>query len=173
VVPVLETERLRLRPVLEADLAAHAAMLADPETVRFVGGKTATREEAWRKLLIGPGLWPVLGFGYWSVEAKEDGAYLGQAGFADFKRQMIPSIEGIPEMGWMFSPRAQGRGFATEAGRAALAWADEVLKGREIAAIIDHANAASIRVAEKLGFTAREDALYKGEPTLLFRRPPR
>ena len=146
-------------------------MLGDPDTLRFVGGTVATREESWRKLLAGPGLWLLLGFGYWSVEEKESGAYLGQIGFADFKRDMTPSIEGIPEMGWMLSPRAQGRGLATEAVLGALAWADRGgLAGREVVAIIDAANLASIRVAGKAGFSIREDATYKEAPILLFRR---
>jgi RimJ/RimL family protein N-acetyltransferase len=146
-------------------------MLADPEAVRFVGGQIASREESWRKLLVGPGLWAVLGFGYWAVEEKETGTYLGQVGFADFKRDIEPAVEGIPEMGWMLAPRAQGRGIATEAVTGALAWADGGgLPGREIVAIIDAANLASIRVAEKAGFTVREDATYKDAPILLFRR---
>jgi RimJ/RimL family protein N-acetyltransferase len=145
-------------------------MLGDPETVRFLGGQVASREETWRRLLCGPGLWLLLGFGYWSVEEKESGAYLGQIGFADFKRDMSPSIEGTPEMGWMMAPQAQGRGIATEAALGALAWADTALAGRDIVAIIDEANAASIRVAEKTGFTTREPATYKDERLLIFRR---
>ena len=172
-VPTLETPRLRLRIARETDLGAHAAMLGDPEVMRFVGGKPHAREEAWRRLLMGPGLWPLLGFGYWTVERREDGAYLGQVGFADFKREMTPSIEGMPEMGWLLSPAAQGQGIATEAVGAALTWADEALRGREFVAIIDSGNAPSIRVAEKAGFSVCEEALYKGEPILLFRRPAR
>ena len=107
------------------------------------------------------------------VERREDGAYLGQVGFADFKRDMTPSIEGIPEMGWIMAPQAQGQGYATEAVLAALAWADETLGRREIVAIISHGNIASIRVAEKGGFGSREEAVYKSEPILLFRRPAR
>ena len=169
--PLLETERLRLRPFRESDLDAQAAAMADPEVVRHLGGSPFSREDTWRKMLAAPGLWVMLGYGYWVAERREDGAYLGQIGFADFKRDMVPGIEGLPEMGWIFAPQAQGRGYATEAVLAALAWADEALKGREIVAIISHGNLASIRVAEKGGFSVREEATYKGEPILLFRRP--
>ena len=169
-IPTVETARLRLRAFHENDLDAHAAMLGDPEIARFLGGQAATREETWRKLLSGAGLWAVLGFGYWAVEDKATGAYLGQIGFADFKRAMTPSVEGLPEIGWMLAAHAQGKGIATEAALGAVGWADRALAAREIVAIIDAANLASIRVAEKAGFTAREDALYKGEPILLFRR---
>lgn len=172
-VPILETPRLRLRPYRESDLDAQAAAMADPGVVRHLGGTPFSREDTWRRMLAGPGLWQMLGYGYWIAERREDGAYLGQVGFADFKRDMSPSIEGLPEMGWIFAPQGQGRGYATEAVLGALAWADEAMKGREIVAIIGHANIASIRVAEKGGFEVREEAVYKSEPILLFRRPAR
>ena len=117
------------------------------------------------------GLWEVIGYGYWMVERLEDGAYLGSVGFLDSKRDMAPSIEGIPEMGWIFAPHAQGQGYASEAVAAGLDWADRALGRREFVAIIAHANEASIRLAVKAGFSAREEAVYKGEPILLFRRP--
>ena len=173
IAPVLETPRLRLRGFRAGDLDAQWATMMDPEVYRFLGGAAASREETWRKILGSPGLWALLGYGYWVVERREDGAYLGQVGFADFKREMSPSIENIPEMGWIMAQQAQGRGYATEAVLAALAWADEALGGGEIVAIISHENAASIRIAEKGGFSAREEATYKGEPILLFRRPGR
>lgn len=170
-VPTLETRRLRLRAFEARDLDPHAEALADPRVYRHLGGVALSREDAWRKLLAGPGMWALLGFGYWAVERKEDGAFIGQLGFADFKRDMSPSIEGMPEMGWVFAAVAHGQGYAGEAIAAALTWADEALAGREIVAIIDPANAPSIRIAERNGFSVREQASYKGEPILLFRRP--
>jgi RimJ/RimL family protein N-acetyltransferase len=169
-IPIIETARLRLRGFRESDLDAQAAAMADGEVVRHLGGRPFSREETWRKILASPGLWALLGYGYWVAERLEDGLYLGQIGFADFKRDMVPGIEDIPEMGWIFAPAAQGQGYAREAAEAALAWADEVLKVPEIVAIISHENGPSIRLAEKIGFGRREEALYKGEPILLFRR---
>ena len=121
--------------------------MGDPGVVRHLGGTPFSREDTWRRLLCAPGLWNLLGYGYWVVAARDDGRYLGQLGFADFKREMMPAIEGLPEMGWIFTPAAQGHGFATEAGLAALAWADAVLQAPEITAIIDADNTPSIRVA--------------------------
>ena len=169
-VPAIETARLRLRAFREDDLAPWSATMGDPEVVRHLGGTPFGREDTWRRLLCAIGLWPVYGYGYWAVERKQEGDLIGQVGFSDFKRDMQPSIEGLPEMGWIFSPHAHGHGYATEAVTAGLAWADERLKAPLIPAIIDPANAASIRVAERCGFAEREEAAYRGAPILLFRR---
>jgi len=169
--PIIDTARLRLRPFEPRDLEAHAATLADPEIVRHLGGTPFGREDSWRRMLCGPGLWAMLGYGYWSVERREDGVWVGQVGFADFKRDMTPSIEHLPEMGWVLARETQGQGFATEAVEAGLRWADEALGPAEFVAIISPDNAPSIRVAEKAGFSERSEALYRGEPILLFRRP--
>jgi RimJ/RimL family protein N-acetyltransferase len=168
--PGLETSRLVLRPFEPGDVDAQAAMMGDAVVMHHLGGKPLSREDAWRKLLNGHAFWSLLGYGYWAVERRSDGTMIGQIGFADFKRAVMPSIENIPEMGWLFAREAFGQGYATEAGLAALAWADEVLQAREITAIIDADNAPSIRVAEKCGFNENEPATYRGEPILLFRR---
>ena len=168
--PTLETARLILRPFRADDVDAQAAMMGDAEVMRHIGGRLS-REDGWRKLLGAAGQWSLFGFGYWAVERRSDGAMIGELGFADFKRDMTPSIENIPEIGWLFAAEAAGQGYATEGALAALAWADAALDAREIVAIIDAANAPSIRVAEKCGFSEREPALYRGQPILLFRRP--
>jgi len=168
--PLLETARLILRPFRGEDVDAQAAMMGDPRVMGPMGAQPLSREDSWRKLLCGHGMWPIAGYGYWAVERRADGVMIGQIGFADFKRGMAPAIENIPEMGWLFAAEASGQGYATEAGIAALAWADAVLGRREIVAIIDATNTPSIRVAEKLGFSEREEAVYRDAPILLFRR---
>jgi RimJ/RimL family protein N-acetyltransferase len=168
--PLLETARLVLRPFTADDIDAQAAMMGDAVVMHHLGGKALPREDAWRKLLNGHALWGLLGYGYWAVERRSDGVMIGQVGFADFKRGVMPSIENLPEMGWLFAREAFGQGYATEAAQAALAWADAVLQAPVITAIIDADNAASIRVAEKCGFNENEPATYRDEPILLFRR---
>jgi RimJ/RimL family protein N-acetyltransferase len=168
--PVLETARLTLRPFHAADVDAQAAMMGDPQVMRHIGGQGLPREDSWRKLLCGAGLWSLFGYGYWAVERRADGVMIGQIGFGDFKRAIEPAIEGIPEMGWLFAADASKQGYATEAGRAALDWIDARLGPEEVTAIIDAANGPSIRVAEKLGFATREEALLRGAPILIFRR---
>jgi RimJ/RimL family protein N-acetyltransferase len=168
--PILETARLILRPFAASDVDAQAAMMGDAQVMRHIGGQPLSREEAWRKLLCGAGCWGLFGWGYWAVERRADRRMIGQIGFADFKRGMTPAIENVPEMGWLFAAEAAGQGHATEAGLAALEWIDSAVAPRETAAIIDAANAASLRVAAKLGFERGEEARYRGEPILLFRR---
>jgi len=168
--PVLHTARLTLRPFRAGDADAQAAMMGDAEVMRHLGGRPLSREDAWRKLLNGHACWSLFGFGYWAVERKSDGAMIGQAGFADFQREITPSIGGLPEMGWLFAREAAGQGYATEAALAGLAWIDEALAPAETVAIIDPGNKASIRVAEKCGFAEQEPATYRGESILLFRR---
>jgi RimJ/RimL family protein N-acetyltransferase len=167
--PTLETARLRLRAHRLEDFEPILAMVGDSDTMRHISG-AQSREEAWRRLLCGPGLWQMLGYGYWVVERREDGLVLGQAGLADFKRDMEPGIESLPELGYVFAAHAQGQGYAREAVAAVLDWADETLRPEQMVAIIDAANAPSIRLAKQAGFSIREEATYKGEPILLFRR---
>ena len=171
-VPEIETARLRLRSFHSDDGDAMAAMLGDPAVTRYLGGTPFAREYSWRRMLTSQGLWSILGYGYWAVERRDNGLMIGQVGFADFKRDMLPSIENIPEMGWVFAPHGQGQGYALEAVEAGLRWADRSLPGQEFVAIIDPRNQGSIRVAEKSGFSGRGPATYDGNPILLFRRPP-
>jgi len=171
--PRLETERLVLRAHAPSDFAASAALWSDCEVVRHLGGGVSTPHQAWMRMLRYPGLWAMLGYGYWALEDKASGDFAGEAGLAEFKREMSPSIEGVPEAGWIIAPQFAGRGLATEALRAILAWADEALETPQTVCIIDPANAASIRVAEKCGFSAPAKARFGGSETLLLRREKR
>lgn len=167
--PTLETPRLVLRTHRRDDFAACAAMWADPDVVRHIGGRPFTAEESWSRLLRYGGLWTLLGFGYWAAADRASGDYVGELGFADFQRNIDPPL-GAPEIGWAFVARVHGRGLATEAVRAIVAWADRSLDARSTACIINPANAASIRVAEKAGYREVRRSTYKEAPTIVFER---
>jgi RimJ/RimL family protein N-acetyltransferase len=169
--PRIETERLILRPFGAEDLEPLAAIWADEDVVRFVGGQKLNREDTWRRSLAACGQWPYVGFGYWIAESKADGKVVGQLGFADFKRDMEPRIEGEPELGYVFARQVHGHGIAREACAAALEWADANLGAASYPAIISPENDASIRLAERLGFQRDADATYRGEAITLLRRP--
>lgn len=169
--PRLESARLILRGHTEADFPAMAAMWADPTVVRFISGAPSTPEETWSRLLRFAGQWAISGFGYWAVTAKDDGRYVGDVGFADFRRAVEPRIDGLPEAGWVLATAEHGKGFASEAATAILAWADGVLRAPRTVAIFHPDHAVSIRVARKLGFGGDVLGIYKGAGTLILSRP--
>ena len=171
--PRIETERLILREFRRDDLDSHAATLGDEEVMRHIGGKPLAREDSWRRLLSGIGMWSLIGTGAWAVEQKSDGRLVGHCGFFQFERDMDPSIIGEPEMGWIFDRSVHGQGIAFEACSAALAWAEREIAAPSYPAIVDLQNAPSMRLAERLGFVRQDDAVYKGEPIAFFRRPRR
>lgn len=172
-VPVIETERLRLRGHCLNDFISCAAMWADADVTRYIGGKPLTEEESWTRLLRYVGHWCLLGFGYWVVEEKATGTFAGEIGFADYKRDLESSLRGVPEIGWVLASPAQGKGYATEAIRAAVEWGDGHFQSARTACIIAPENAASIRVAVKCGYREWKSVTYKGQPTLVFVREPR
>ncbi|MBL8537787.1 MAG: GNAT family N-acetyltransferase [Hyphomonadaceae bacterium] len=169
--PVLETERLRLRGHTLADFEPCAAMWADEGVVRFISGKPSSREESWGRILRYPGMWALLGFGFWAFEEKETGRFVGEGGFGDFQRDITPPIT-APEQGWALAPWAHAKGYATEAMRAATAWGETHFGRRDFMCIISPENTPSIRVAEKLGYREIARTTYKDAPTLMFQRNP-
>jgi RimJ/RimL family protein N-acetyltransferase len=171
-VPMLETERLRLRGHRLDDFTPSATMWADPKVTRHIGGKPLTEEESWTKLLRYVGHWSLLGFGYWVAEEKATGNFVGEIGFADYKRDLKPSLKGVPEIGWVLASQAHGRGYATEAVRAAVTWADTHFRSARTACIIAPENLASIRVAVKCEYREFQLTTYKGQPTMMFVREP-
>jgi RimJ/RimL family protein N-acetyltransferase len=170
VVPTIETERLRLRGHDLNDFIHCAAMWGDSTVTRHIGGKPYTEEESWARFLRYFGHWWLLGFGYWVAEDKATGNFVGEVGFADYKRSLEPSLKGMPEIGWVLASQAHGRGFATEAVRAVVAWGDGHFPFPQTACIIAPENLASIRVAVKCGYHESQPATYKGHPTKLFIR---
>lgn len=168
-IPIVETPRLILRGHTTDDFGDCAAMWADPEIVRFIGGQPSSGEQAWARLLRYVGHWELLGFGFWAVVERATGRFAGEIGLADFKREIDPPV-GDLETGWVLQRWAHGRGFATEALAAVLAWSDAKFPRRPTACVIDPANTASIRVAMKCGYVERARRTYHGDPILVFER---
>ena len=141
----IETDRLLLRQFRESDLDPYAEMCADPEVMRFLGGETMSREEAWRHMADMLGHWHLRGYGMYAVEEKVSGRFVGRIGFYN--------PEGWPgfEIGWSLARGAWGRGFATEGARAALGLAFTQLDRAHVISLIQPDNARSIRVAERVG----------------------
>ena len=168
-VPEIETERLLLRAHRPDDLSASLAIWAHPDVTRFIGGRPSTSEEVWWRLLRYAGLWAMLGYGYLAVVERASGRMVGDVGLADFKRATSPALGEVPEAGWALHPDFHGKGYALEAMRALLGWADA--QGIErTCCIIDGGNAPSTGLAMKLGYGRTGSVDYHGNQLLLFSR---
>ena len=166
--PVLDTARLVMRAHVRGDLAESAALWADREVVRFIGGVPFTEEEVWIRLLRHVGHWALLGYGVWVVRERATERFVGEVGLMELRRAIAPPLP-APEMGWVLAPWAQGRGYATEAVTAALAWSDAML-GPRTCCIIEEGHAVSVRVAEKCGFRETRRARYKDHTAIVLER---
>lgn len=170
IAPVLESDRLILRPHRVGDLDDVAAMWADPVVVRQVTGTPSSRPESWGRVLRYIGHWQALGFGYWVVEARDDGRFLGEVGFADYQRDITPRLDGVPEAGWVLNAAAHGQGFGSEAVKRMHQWADEVKGWSETVCLFDPGHSVSQKLAGKVGYKASGTAVLNGEPALVMQR---
>jgi RimJ/RimL family protein N-acetyltransferase len=170
--PAFQTERLVLRGHVLGDFPAYAEMWADPIVTRFIGGAPLSEEESWGKFVRAFGQWALMGFGFWSVVEKKSGNRIGELGFLEARRSIMPSFTGTPECGWAFVPSVHGKGYATEALHAALSWGDVHFGKVRMACIIAPKNAPSLKLAAKFGFREAHRTHYKGEPTIIHFRDP-
>lgn len=144
-IPVLHTRRLVLRAMTGDDLDGYEALYTDERVYRWFGGDAPDRPQVWRSVAMHLGHWALRGYGQWALEEKATGALVGRAG--------LWNPEGWPglEVGWTVTPEHWRRGYATEAGDAALEWAFDTLDVHEVISVTRPENAASRRVMEKLG----------------------
>jgi RimJ/RimL family protein N-acetyltransferase len=159
-VPTLTTDRLVMRAWRDDDLDAYAAITADPEVMRFMGGPL-DRADAWRQMAVFAGHWELRGYGLWVVE--RDGELIGRVG--------LLNPEGWPglEVGWLLGRDAWGHGYATEAARASVQYAWRELGAHELISLIAPDNTPSQRVAERLGMRPGEDYDLRGTPVVIHR----
>ncbi len=148
-------------------------MWAEECVTKFIGGKPLTEEETWLRMLRHAGHWSLLSFGYWVVEEKKTGQFLGEAGLAEFRREIEPSIVGTPEAGWVFAKASHGKGYASEAMRAILAWGETRFSNDRTVCLIDPENTASLTLAERLGFQEEVRTTFRGHTTLILGRGSR
>ncbi len=158
----LETERLILRQFREEDLDAYVEMVGDPEVMQYLGSGAMNRAEAWRNMAMILGHWRLRGFGMWAVEEKSGGAMIGRVGC--WRPEGWPGLE----VGWALRRSSWGRGFASEAARASLAAAFDLLGERHVISMIHGQNAASIRVAQRLGMRLEGRTELFGIPVAVY-----
>ena len=163
-IPTLMTERLRLRALRGSDFEDYAALYADPEVVRFLGGTGDTwdRGRAWRHMAFALGHWQLQGVGIWVAEKKATGAFVGMIGF--WEPVTWPGFE----LSGHIARRYWGQGYASEGARAARAYAFNVLRRERLISLVNPANHASIRVMERIGERLEGRIDHFGRQMLLY-----
>ena len=162
-IPTLETARLSLRRPSERDTDGLARMFADARYMRFFGvGETADRAASWRAIAGALGHWALRGYGFFAVEESASGQFIGWTG--------LLNPEGWPgiEIAWGIAPASWGHGFATEASKSVLEYAFDRLRLPRLVSIIHPENAASIRVAMKIGERFERSIEFRGETVDLY-----
>jgi RimJ/RimL family protein N-acetyltransferase len=146
---VIETERLFLRPFREADRDPWAAMNADPEVMRYFPS-TLTRPEADALMDRVNSKIADIGVGFWALERKQDGMFLGFAGLNCVAHEEL-DLRGMWEVGWRLRREAWGQGYASEAGRVSLQIGFESMGLRRIIAYTAAGNRPSELVMQRIG----------------------
>ena len=153
--PVIETERLLLRPWRADDIAPNTAMLGDPASGRFIAADNKPITDAfagWRNTVVMAGHWALYGIGMFVVEERQTGRFVGRVG-----PWAPPGWPGF-EVGWGIASDFRGKGYAVEAARATIDWSFESFEIDRIIHCIDRENTASQAVARRLG--ARKDSEF-------------
>lgn len=159
-IPTLHTDRLILRPYLRSDFDTYAGFMGSDRALHM--GGPIDREKAWTWFTNDVATWPLYGFGTLAVEM--DGKLAGGVGLVH------PPHFPEAECGWFIFDGFTGMGLAVEAGRAMLDHTFATTDLPSIVSYIGERNAASIRVAEKLGGVLDPDAKApEDEGTLVYR----
>ena len=144
---VLETKRLVIRKLTDADAEFIVDLLNQPSFLRYIGDKgVRNTDDAVRYIQAGPiASYDRFGFGQYLVELKETSVPIGMCGL--LKRDTLPDVD----VGFAFLPQYWTQGYAFEAADAVMVYGREVLGLRRIVAITSLDNTASIRLLEKMG----------------------
>ena len=152
-IPVIETERLRLRASTVGDYDATYEMWQDDEYIVHCGGRRRASGEVWSMLQANIGSWALFGFGFLTIADKETDACIGQCGLMLSRRaEIAPPLPMIPEAGWGIAKPYWGKGYTREAVGGLMKWALEQDKGFPCQCIIDPGHVPSEQIAKALGF---------------------
>ncbi|WP_433307880.1 GNAT family N-acetyltransferase [Actinoplanes sp. CA-030573] len=158
----VRTARLRLTPVGPEDIEDLLLLYGDPIVARWTGPWTPESVAAWAVAMARR--WSTAGVAKWMARDVADGSLVGRGGFTRIE------LDGttVLELGWVVRDALTGRGYATELGRAAIAWAGEHFPELPIVAFTEVHNGASRAVMERLGMRLagiiRRPGLVEGEP---------
>ena len=161
--PTLETENLILRPFKDDDVDDYFGVLDSPEVRRWLHiPESLDRSDAWQQMAWFVGQWELRGTGHWALEEKKSGQFVGRAGLHRPERHDWPGVE----VGWLLHPDYWGRGYATEAGAAAVHYGFEDLQVDKLFSCILPENHRSQAVAKRLGFEFLEERVLAFFPKL-------
>jgi RimJ/RimL family protein N-acetyltransferase len=170
--PILRTERLELRIPQRDDLSGLVELVTAEPTRRFLGKAQPTQAAQFERLMRNIGGWTIYGYGNFSVRLHGEAALIGSCGVFHSWRGFGNGMDDVPEAGWIIRHDHWGKGIASEAMQAILAWFDATHGPRRIAAMIEQGNTASQRVARTLGFLAYAKQVFEGAPLVLYERLP-
>lgn len=160
------TPRLVLRTWTLDDLPAAHTIYSHPEAMRWSPAGPSPSSEATRAILEGHfASYAQHGIGKWAVALRASGEIIGDCGVV-----MVPvhDLTPEPELGYRLLPEFQGQGYATEAGKAALAHCLTLVGLPRVLGIVEPANAASVRVLLKLGMTFQGQTLWHGKTVEIY-----
>jgi len=160
----IETERLLLRSFSPEDVDAMLGVYGDPEVMRFIPSGVRDAAATARMLESYARVQATSGYAFWAIVLKSSGRLIGDAGFNVFAQT------GEPELGYSLARAAWGHGYASEAARACLDAAFAHLDCGRVVALVDVDNAASQRVAARIGMERIDTVEAHGRPHALFAR---
>lgn len=152
---IIETLRLRLRPLVYEDLEALFALNSDPNVMKYItNGNPMPRDQAEARLQFYLDHWQQHSFGLFAIEYKDEGEFAGFCGL-----QYLDNTSEI-EVGYRLAEKYWGKGIATECARVSLQFGFDNIKLDRIVAVVHPDNLASQRVIEKIGLRYEKRAMY-------------
>ena len=145
--PTFETERLRLRPFRKSEAKVLHVLYGDEKNLRYWGVDPSPNLDSTRKMLRWHVSFHPFHYALWAIEEKKSRRVVGMINYhrRDLRERRV-------DVGWLALPRAQGKGYMTEAGRALLRHLFDKLKVHKVEALIRAENKPSAALAKRLGF---------------------
>lgn len=160
----IETNRLLLRPFNEQDVAAFAQICADPDVMRYIGGGTHSYKETEKKVAKFIDHFCQKGYSLFAMIYKENNEFIGFCGLID----QVVNDQPYVELGYRINKNYWNQAIATEAATAVKQFAFETLKLPKLISIIQPANIASRRIAEKMGMSIDQETDFNGIPVVIY-----
>jgi RimJ/RimL family protein N-acetyltransferase len=150
---ILTTERLRLVPFTDEHLDGLSVLNSDPEVMRYISGRSETRDETVVFVERVKQRWIEFGYSWWSFIEKDSGELIGAGALQNLRREAMASPDPTCplEIGWRLRRDYWHKGMASEAARAIAGFAFDTVHADELYAVCHPDNVASINVMQRLG----------------------